>query len=111
MTRSRKSSGKATAKQNQQSIAQMQGVINELVNAVTNDMGRLNGIMYALLKDLDKLKEDNCPHCGQVLFEPQLDLLPPSTHCPSCGEALNTDEQKTIDDFVNWDEGKSSEEE
>ena len=31
MTRSRRSSGKATAKQNQQEIAQLQGIINELV--------------------------------------------------------------------------------
>ena len=110
MTRSRRSSGKATAKQNQQQIAQMQGVINELVNADTNDMGRLNGIIYALLKELGKLREDECPHCGQVLFEPQLDLLPPSTVCPACGESLEQN-HPTIEDFSKWDEGKSSEEE
>ncbi len=111
MSRSRRSSGKATAKQNQQQITQMQGVINELVNAVTNDMGRLNGIVYALLKELGKLREDNCPKCGQVLFEPQLELLPPSTVCPACGESLG-EEQPTIDDFTKWDDnGTDSEEE
>ena len=111
MTRSRRSSGKATAKQNQQEIAQLQGVINELVNAITNDMGRLNGIIYALLKEDGRLKETNCPKCSQVLFEPDLKLLPKSEFCPACAAPLNEGQQK-IGDFEGWDStGKTESEE
>ena len=111
MTRSRKTSGKATAKQNQQEIKQIQGILNEIVNAVTNDIARLNGLVYAMLKANGQIKEVNCPSCKQVLFEPTIEGIPKTEVCPACGEALNVDEQMKIDDFQNWDEGKSSEEE
>ena len=110
MTRSRRTSGKATAKQNQKEIAQLQGVVNEVVNAISNDMGRVNGILYALLTDMGKLKEEACPHCGQKLFEPDLPLLPKSEVCPACGGKLREDQMK-IDDFQNWDNNAKTESE
>jgi hypothetical protein len=107
MTRSRNLSGKPTVKQLNQEMKEMQNVINQLVNAITNDMARVNGIMYAMLKEDGRLKEHNCPKCNQVLFEPQLGLLPPTKNCPACGHDMEDKMQMSIDD---WDNGKDSEE-
>ena len=108
MTRSRRSTGKATTKELQKDIGEMQTVINQLINAMTNDMSRLNGIVYAMLQEDGRFKESKCPSCSQVLFEPQLKLLPPSTSCPACGASLDDSEQMSIDD---WDNGVVGEEE
>ena len=111
MTRSRKTSGKATAKQNQQEIKQLQGILNEIVNAVTNDIARLNGLVYAMLKANGQIKEVNCPSCKQVLFEPTIEGIPKTEVCPACNAPLQTDQMK-IDDFQNWDDkGKTESEE
>ena len=74
-------------------------------------MGRLNGIIYALLKEDGRLKETNCPKCSQVLFEPDLKLLPRSEFCPACNAPLDENQMK-MGDFVGWDAtGKTESEE
>lgn len=108
MTRSRKASGKLTTKQLGQQVNEIQQVLNQLINAMSNDMARINGIVYALLQEDDRLEESNCPACGQALFEPKLKALPKATQCPACGhkfEEVGT--QMTIE---NWDNGTHEEE-
>ena len=72
MTRSRKASGKLTTKQLGQQVNEIQQVLNQLINAMSNDMARINGIMYALLQEDGRLEESKCPACEQVLFEPNI---------------------------------------
>jgi len=108
MTRSRKLSGKPTTKELGRQVNEMQNVINQLINAMSNDMARVNGIMYAMLQEDGRLKESNCPKCGQVLFEPQLKALPKALVCPACGHDMH-EEQTTIEDFAAWDDGQEEE--
>lgn len=107
MTRSRAASGKPTTKQLGKDMEEMKVVVNQLINAMTNDMGRLNGIVYAMLQEDGRLKESNCPSCGQVLFEPILKALPRASTCPACGHDMENTTQMSIED---WDSGTTEEE-
>jgi len=107
MTRSRAASGKPTTKQLGKDMKEMQNVINQLINAMSNDMSRINGIVYALLQEDGRLKESNCASCGQVLFEPLLKALPKAENCPACGHSMDDTEQMSIE---AWDSGKTEEE-
>ena len=108
MTRSRKLSGKLTTKQLQTQVDEVKTVINALISGVGQDMARVNGLLYALLSHMDLLEETNCPHCGQVLFEPLLPALERQETCPACGESL-TDNQPKITDVEAWDNGGEEE--
>ncbi len=110
MTRSRRSSGKATAKQNQERIAVVESTVNELINAVSGDIGRVNGLIFGILTHFKLLKEFECPQCKQHIIQPLLEALPPQDNCPKCNHTLEK-EMVTLDTFTNWDEGKASEEE
>ena len=108
MTRSRRLSGKPTAKQNQQSIAALERHVNELTQAVSMDIGRANGLLFGILKQLDLVDEYDCRHCGQAIVEPKLDALPPMENCPACGKPLQEDLVK-ITDVEAWDSGGEEE--
>lgn len=101
MSRSRKLSGKLTTKQ-------IDRKVDNLIDAVSADLGRINGLLYGLLTEFDLLKESNCGSCGQVLFQPLLKALPQDTTCPKCGENIQPS-QMTIDEWDN--SGKITEEE
>ena len=105
MTRSRKLSGKLTTKQIQGEVDEIKGVLNQLIGAVGQDMARLNGLIYALLSEMELLEETNCPHCGQVLYEPQLKMLDKQEICPSCGKEI-VEGQTKITDVEAWDNGE-----
>jgi len=102
MSRSRKQSGKATAKQNQKDIHEMRSVINQLINAMTSDVGRLNSLVFGILKEDDRIKESSCPSCGQRILSPILKAVPEDKVCPTCGTDLHKG-QTTID---QWDNGE-----
>ena len=105
MTRSRKLSGKLTTKQIQGEVDEIKGVLNQLIGAVGQDMARLNGLIYALLSEMELLEETNCPHCGQFLYEPQLKMLDKQEICPSCGKEI-VEGQTKITDVEAWDNGE-----
>lgn len=107
MTRSRAASGKPTTKQLGKDMEEMKVVVNQLINAMSNDMARINGIVYALLQEDGRLKESNCPSCAQVLFEPILKALPKALTCPACGHDMQDKAQMSIQD---WDDGRTEEE-
>ena len=98
MSRSRGSSGKPTVKQLQKDIHEMRGVINQLINAMTSDIGRLNSLVFGILKETDSIKEHHCPSCDQK-------ILSVDKNCPSCGVLLDKN-QTTID---QWDSGEEEE--
>ncbi len=108
MTRSRKLSGKLTTKQIQGEVDEVKNVVNQLIGAVGQDMARLNGLIYALLSEMDLLDETNCPHCGQVLYEPRLKMLDKQEDCPACGKKIQ-DNQGKITDYETWDNGGEEE--
>lgn len=102
MSRSRASSGKPTVKQLQKDVNEMKGVINQLINAMTGDISRLNSLIFGILKETDSIKEHNCHACNQKILSPILKAVPMDTKCPSCGADLNKN-QTTIDE---WDSGE-----
>ena len=105
MSRSRGSSGKPTVKQLQKDIHEMRGVINQLINAMTSDIGRLNSLVFGILKESDSIKEHHCPSCDQKILSPLLKAVPVDKNCPSCGVLLDKN-QTTID---QWDSGEEEE--
>lgn len=100
MGRGRKYSGKLTTKQ-------IDSKVDNLIDAVSADLGRVNGLLYGILKEFDLLAEQNCGSCGQVLFQPRLKALPQDTTCPKCGESI-TPNQMTMEQWDN--QGKTEEE-
>lgn len=104
MTRSRKLSGKPTAKQNQQAIQELNNIQSEVIHAVQGDFARINGLIFGLLHQLNLLNEFECEHCGQPIVEPLLDVIPKMEECPKCKGKLNS-AQTTIED---WDNGVTS---
>tara|TARA_Y100000356_G_C11241476_1_gene281212 strand:+ start:842 stop:1144 length:303 start_codon:yes stop_codon:yes gene_type:complete len=100
MGRSRRLSGKLTTKQ-------IDSKVDNLIDAVSADLARINGLLYGLLKEFDLLEETACGACGQVLFQPLLKAIPKDTTCPKCGSNVAPEGQMTID---QWDNGKTEEE-
>ncbi len=102
MSRSRAQSGKPTVKQLQKDVHEMRGVINQLINAMTSDVGRLNSLVFGILKENGQIKEQSCPKCSQRILSPILKAVPLDKVCPSCGTDL-LQGQTTID---QWDSGE-----
>ena len=104
MTRSRKISGKATAKENQRAILEVADLQKELIEAVQGDLARVNGLIFGMLKQFDLIKELDCQECGQHIIEPMLDILPTMDTCPKCEKPLDNKDHPTLDDWVTEEE-------
>ena len=108
MTRSRKLSGKMTTKQLQKQVEELQGIVSEMIKAMSGDLTRINMVLFGILKQNDWLVEYDCS-CGQHLVLPKLDSLPMETHCPACGKEIEDENQSKLSDVVAWDNGGEEE--
>lgn len=109
MTRSRKLSGKLTTKQLQGQVEELQGIVSEMINAMSGDLTRINMVLFGILKQNNWLVEYDCS-CGQHLVLPKLDSLPMETHCPSCNKEIEIDDKQTkLSEVEAWDSGGEEE--
>ena len=73
----------------------------EALTVVDSQLNKLNIILFALLKDMDKLEDINCQKCGENITRPAINGLPKMDECPACEENLIVDKQTTVEDWDN----------
>ena len=101
MGRSRKFTGKPTAKQNERAISEIEATVKQVIEAVGADLARVNGLIFGILDHFELIKEIECEDCGQKIVEPLLKALPRQDTCPACNKPLDP-MQSRIED---WDNG------
>ena len=73
----------------------------EALTLVDNQLGKLNIVLFALLKDMGKSEDVNCQNCGEKVLRPVIHGLPKNDQCPACGENLIADKLVTVKDWDN----------
>ena len=73
----------------------------EALRVVDNQLGKLNIVLFALLKDMGKSEDVNCQNCGDKVTRPVIHGLPKNDQCPACGENLIADKLATVKDWDN----------
>ena len=73
----------------------------EALTVVDSQLNKLNIILFALLKDMDKLEDINCQKCGENITRPAISGLANKEECPACEENLIVDKQTTVEDWDN----------
>ena len=73
----------------------------EALRVVDNELGKLNIVLFALLKDMGKSEDVNCQNCGDKVTRPVIHGLPKNDQCPACGENLIADKLATVKDWDN----------
>ena len=73
----------------------------EALRVVDNQLGKLNIVLFALLKDMGKSEDVNCQNCGEKVTRPVIHGLPKNDQCPACGENLIADKLATVKDWDN----------
>lgn len=72
-----------------QALVELNSRLHGLSMAVSNDMQRLNILMFTLLKDLGKADEKTCPECETVNMRPILDGIEVNPMCVECGARID----------------------
>ena len=72
-----------------QALVDLNGRFHALSMAVTNDMQRLNILLFSLLKDLGKADEVTCPSCETVNMRPLLTGIEINPMCAECGTRID----------------------
>ena len=83
---------KMTNKEISEEIIRLSTTQQGLIRAVSQDIDRLNVIMFATLNQLGFAEQIDCASCKQVIFRPKLEELKLEDICPSCGKSLEEDE-------------------
>ena len=68
-----------------EALVELNGRFHALSMAVTNDMQRLNILLFSLLKDLGKADEITCPSCETINMRPLLTGIEVNPMCVECG--------------------------
>lgn len=90
-------------------VEELQGIVSEMINAMSGDLTRINMVLFGILKQNNWLVEYDCS-CGQHLVLPKLDSLPMETHCPSCNKEIEIDDKQTkLSEVEAWDSGGEEE--
>jgi predicted Zn-ribbon and HTH transcriptional regulator len=85
---------KMTTKELTVQVEALTSAFNNLGAAIGADMAQVMAVISGLLKHFDLLAEVKCPHCGTELSYPNMDNVPPPTHCPACESELGLDEEE-----------------
>ena len=65
--------------------------VGGLAAAIQQDMGKVNFLLFHLLKDLDKVYEDECPSCKAEMMLPLFESAELERVCNLCGWTPETD--------------------
>lgn len=68
-----------------QALVELNGRLHGLSMGVSNDIQRLNVILFTLLKDLGKADEITCPSCKTINMRPILTGIEINQMCAECG--------------------------
>ena len=71
-----------------QALVELNGRFHALSMAVTNDLQRLNILLFSLLKDLGKCDEITCPSCETINMRPLLSGIEINPMCAECGTRI-----------------------
>jgi len=91
---------KMTNKEMVAEISRLSATQQGLIRAVSQDIERLNVIMFATLQEMGLAEQTECGSCKQVIFRPMLKELELERVCPSCGGGLDVSEGDTDVDAV-----------
>ncbi len=72
-----------------QALVEINSRLHGLSMAVSNDMQRLNILMFTLLKDLGKADEKICPSCETINMRPILEGIEVNPMCVECGARID----------------------
>ena len=100
---------KLTAFQLTESLQMLQNQVHILSTAVGNDVRRLNILLFALLKEMGKVEEIECPRCDVMNLRPTIDDLEVDPNCAECGARLRP-ETDYVDEAIKKSEDWESEE-
>lgn len=88
-----------------QALVDLNGRFHALSMAVTNDLQRLNILLFSLLKDLQMCDEVTCPACETINMRPLLSGIEINPMCAECGERIEQLPQKAFtDDIMDGEE-------
>tara|TARA_R110000824_G_scaffold32561_3_gene105047 strand:+ start:5580 stop:5945 length:366 start_codon:yes stop_codon:yes gene_type:complete len=91
---------KMTNKEMTAEISRLAATQQGLIRAVSQDIERLNVIMFAMLQEQGLAEQTECGSCKQVIFRPMLKELELERVCPSCGGELDIDDTDADVDAV-----------
>lgn len=72
-----------------QALVELNGRFHGLSMAVSNDMQRLNILLFSLLKELGKADEVTCPSCETINMRPLLEGIEINPMCAECGTRID----------------------
>lgn len=72
-----------------QAVVDLNGQFHRLSMAVTNDLQRINVLLFTLLKEMGKVDEVTCEACNTVNMRPLLDGLEVNPMCAECGARID----------------------
>jgi len=72
-----------------QALVDMNARLASLSMAASNDIQRLNIILFSLLKELGKADEKTCPECDTINMRPILKGIEVNPMCVECGARID----------------------
>jgi len=96
----RRTKRKMTVNEVHNEVLELAGHMSQFARAVGGDFQRFQGLLMALMKDLDKVKVYDCEACGEKdVWVPVLESIPTESICPSCEKPLDGAKQTSLDEF------------
>ena len=79
---------KMSANQLTQALVELNARVHHLTSAISNDMQRVNVVLFTLLKELGFSDEIVCGNCGVTNMRPMLSEIEVDEHCVECGHRI-----------------------
>lgn len=72
-----------------QAVVELNGQFHRLSMAVTNDLQRVNVLLFTLLKEMGKVDEVVCGECETINMRPLLEGIEINPMCAECGARID----------------------
>ena len=72
-----------------QALVELNGRFHSMSMAVTNDLQRVNVLLFTLLKEMGKVDEVTCSSCGTINMRPLLSGIEVNPMCAECGTRID----------------------